>query len=449
MTALFLFLLLMIPLHVFYLVEQRDYHNVMQQGIRSGSLARWISWNLRVTESGELELPVDIPKLFAFQRVQIRNSQQLIELDTGWISSEALFPGGTLLPPPEKDMVVQSTDGSVKAGTIAPFIMYHTVAYTVWDGRNGTVTFYSDKRPLLLRKKRIKRLTLLFSLLYAVCAGIGILFFHRRYTLPLLSLSRKVGEGAVETIQKEAERSDEIGALAAAYISAVTRLHRRNASHREFTSDIMHELKNPLGGIRNGLEHLLSREIRSEEKELLQKLVQESGRLELLLSSIHELGSYEAVDYSDQSANVVQVLKNILAFYQDKSLYCSSDLSGKAGLLAPLPPDDLGRALRNLIDNALDFSPGGESVQLSFEKEQNFILIQVKDRGQGIPDAVSKLVYRRFYSRRSEGRDMQHTGLGLAITRRIAEKAGGSLSHSKNTPRGTCFSLRLPIINNY
>ena len=106
-------------------------------------------------------------------------------------------------------------------------------------------------------------------------------------------------------------------------------------------------------------------------------------------------------------------------------------------------------AIRNLVDNALQYTPGGGTVtvRLLADPFGQVAVLQVEDNGPGIAEAERELVFQPFY--RATASEVDGSGLGLAIVREIAERHGGSVSiepaQPRNQPPGTCVTLRLPL----
>jgi two-component system sensor histidine kinase ChvG len=110
----------------------------------------------------------------------------------------------------------------------------------------------------------------------------------------------------------------------------------------------------------------------------------------------------------------------------------------------------LGQVLRNLVTNAISFSPPGGTITLSGWREPGRVLVTVEDEGPGIPADKLNSIFERFYSERPEGEKFgQHSGLGLSISRQIVEAHSGTLAaDNMQDPdghvRGACFTIDLP-----
>ena len=107
----------------------------------------------------------------------------------------------------------------------------------------------------------------------------------------------------------------------------------------------------------------------------------------------------------------------------------------------------LARALENLIDNAVSFSPPGGLVQIAATRDNDHVLIRVEDQGPGVPENAREVIFNRFHSLRPDTEDFgKHSGLGLAIARAIIDGHGGQImvEDRPSGAAGACFVIRLP-----
>jgi signal transduction histidine kinase len=105
------------------------------------------------------------------------------------------------------------------------------------------------------------------------------------------------------------------------------------------------------------------------------------------------------------------------------------------------------QALRNLIGNAIKYTPDGGTVTLSLEREENMAYIKIKDTGLGIPASDVPHIFDRFYRVHDKGHEgIGGNGLGLAIVKAIAEDHGGDVTVESEVGKGSCFTLKLPLM---
>jgi two-component system sensor histidine kinase ChvG len=112
-------------------------------------------------------------------------------------------------------------------------------------------------------------------------------------------------------------------------------------------------------------------------------------------------------------------------------------------------PDRLGQVLRNLIDNAVSFSPEGGVVAIAVARERDEAVVTVTDDGPGVPAMARDMIFERFYSERPDAESYgQHSGLGLSIARSIIEALDGHIEADDRPDgrQGACFRVVLPLV---
>ncbi len=212
----------------------------------------------------------------------------------------------------------------------------------------------------------------------------------------------------------------------------------------EFMQNVSHQLKTPLAIILNSLSERESsahtiNEIRKEVKHLvtvvddmlLLALVESSADIPLNKQNILDL-LIEAVDMTGERAKEkgVSIRLNV-----DEKIHDKIDTSR-----IPVMEDLFISAIRNLLDNAIDFSPKGDVVEVYLTKEEESFIIQIKDSGPGIPHEFVPKLFERFT--RIKTKDRKGSGLGLSITKKIIDLHNGSIQ-LKEDQKGTTFEIRL------
>lgn len=245
-------------------------------------------------------------------------------------------------------------------------------------------------------------------------------------------------------------RKDEIGDLSRALSSLSERLEKRISYIDGFTSDLLHELKNPLAAIRGATD--LALEAASGEAErtrLLERVRDEERRMERLLAGLREMGGIDnRLDgESVQPVDLRALVPVALARYPHRDYPTVrvrfEDAVGKPAL-ARVNSDRLVQAITNPVDNAVSFSPAGSAVTVRLHESDGTYIVDVDDEGPGIAEPSRGKVFDRFYSDRPEGERQSHSGLGLAIVKAIAAGYGGSCSIGSGPEGGCRFRLALP-----
>ena len=230
---------------------------------------------------------------------------------------------------------------------------------------------------------------------------------------------------------------------------------RRNEQHDSFINAVTHELKTPIASIRLYLETLQSREVEDQRRREFYRLM--LGDTDRLLSTVEQVlkaGQAGQRDAKHQRSDVEfdGLVKECIDLVRTRhhlepgALEYEAVASNGAGARVFGNADELRTAVANLLDNAVKYSPGHVEVAVRLETGQKNVVLQVRDRGVGIPQEELKRIFKRFY--RVSSRSLAHvkgTGLGLFIVRSIARKHGGKVfAQSAGEGQGTTVTLELP-----
>lgn len=234
--------------------------------------------------------------------------------------------------------------------------------------------------------------------------------------------------------------------LFALIMSDLTPFKRLSEVRRDFVAHLAHEFRTPLTAIEGYVENLLE-EAPAELKADLEIVLKNARRLSRLLKDLQVLSRLELQGIPEEDFEVVELKEVVLTALE--TLF--PEASRKDVSLRFVPPkgstlirasfDDLLRALINLIENAVKFSPRGGVVEVGLKARKDWWLITVRDEGPGIPESEKDRVFERFY----RGKDhRQGTGLGLAIVKHVVKAHGGKIELETLVGKGTTFYLYLP-----
>ncbi len=231
-------------------------------------------------------------------------------------------------------------------------------------------------------------------------------------------------------------RRDEIGEVARALQDSARALWARMDAIERFAADVSHEIKNPLSSIRSAIETLLRIEDLNRQRRLLSIINDDVRRLDRLITDISDASRVDA-ELSRARAEpvaVVPMLSVLAEIHQATRSAGQPVLSVSAGpadkpLTVMAVEDRLVQVLRNLIGNAISFSPpDGQIVLSAAAVSGGMVEIAVTDQGPGIPAAKLGSIFDRFYSERPTSENFgQHSGLGLSISRQIVEALRGTI----------------------
>lgn len=239
------------------------------------------------------------------------------------------------------------------------------------------------------------------------------------------------GIGREEHLPEFSERRDEIGDLSRSLSEMTRALYNQIDAVERFAADVAHELKNPITSLLSAVETLE----RSTDPEVQQKLIailrDDVRRLERLITDVSEASRLDAeLTRGDlEPLDLFPMMQSIVDGYHSVGLKRGIELeleASKAGLVSGIE-QRLGQVWRNLIDNALSFSPEGGTVKVSLKTGRHTVRLAVEDEGPGLPQNAEK-IFKRFYSERPDGEAFGvHSGLGLAISRQIIDAHGGRI----------------------
>ncbi|MBL8103205.1 MAG: hypothetical protein JNM02_11780, partial [Anaerolineales bacterium] len=215
-----------------------------------------------------------------------------------------------------------------------------------------------------------------------------------------------------------------------------------------------HDLKNPLTTI-SGFSKLLEQvgPLNPQQHEFVGYIQNASNTMNELVQNMLSLAQ---MDLDSQKKYTTVDMQKLLAEIVDEFIPQAGkkEQSLKFTLLsAPVPvngdPLQLHQLLRNLLGNAIKYTPTGGEIQLDAKVDGSQILFNIKDNGFGIPAADLPFIFDRFYRvRNGKASDIEGNGLGLAIVKSITEQHGGQINVESELDKGTCFSISLPILEN-
>lgn len=233
--------------------------------------------------------------------------------------------------------------------------------------------------------------------------------------------------------------SGEVRELADALDVMVREQRERLRYVTEFTADVAHELKSPLTSIRGAAELLREGAFDDEaaRARFLSNIELDAERLDRLVSRLLELSRIDASAEPVVPVALDDVIASVVA--RTDSHDQPVRVSGEAGLRVRGRPHDLERALSNLVENALRFSPPAAPVRIEVARVGERVEIAVADEGPGVPEGDRARVFQRFFTTDAE---RAGTGLGLAIVLSVASACGGS-ARLAPSERGARFVLSL------
>lgn len=285
------------------------------------------------------------------------------------------------------------------------------------------------------------------------------------YALPLLALLlwlavhlglRPLDRVATEIARRHPQRLDavdiqgapaEVRPLIGQLNQLLLRVAESLDNTRRFTADAAHELRTPLAAIRAQAQVAQSRHDRDEQARALQQVLRGCDLATHLIEQLLTLARLDAAGLPARApVDLRALLADLLAEMAGSAIEAQVEVALEDGpsIQVPVQPGLLRILLRNLIDNAIRYSPAGSEVCVTIRDCGDQAAIDVVDGGPGIPAAELERVFDRFY--RVLGSAQAGSGLGLSIARRIAEIHGGQLVLApREGAAGLIASVRLPL----
>jgi heavy metal sensor kinase len=285
-------------------------------------------------------------------------------------------------------------------------------------------------------------------------AALGGWLLAQRALSPIVAMAdraRRIGASDLHRRLPVANAADELGRLALTFNELLDRLARAFDQQRQFMADASHELRTPLMAIRSAADVTLQRPTREpEEYRTALALVGEQGqRLSRLVDDMFTLARADAghAPLQRRTFYIDELVAEVARAGTQIGSARQVNVTVEATAESPFAGDEelLRRMLMNLVDNAVRHSPDGEAVRVSLGCTSDSCRITIADNGPGIADADRDRIFDRFY-RADKARDASGgAGLGLAISRWIAEAHGGTLTLDPSRGRGATFTVVLPV----
>jgi two-component system, OmpR family, sensor histidine kinase BaeS len=282
--------------------------------------------------------------------------------------------------------------------------------------------------------------------LVALLTGLAV---ARRLTRPvahIIAVTRARGRGERTARVGRVQAPDELRELAVAFDQMAEMLDRHEQVRRDLVADIAHELRTPMAILQAGHEALLD-EVAEPTPEELVSLRDEVLRLAQMVDDLQVLAA------ADAAALQLELVRCDLA---DIAAAAADSLAGRYGMAGHTldrelesaevfaDPRWLHQVVTNLLTNALKFSPSGSSVLITVRRAGDEAVLEVTDRGVGIPAEDLPRIFDRFWRGRLAAQT-SGSGIGLAIAAELARAHGGTLAASSSPGQGTRMILALQL----
>jgi dedicated sortase system histidine kinase len=263
-----------------------------------------------------------------------------------------------------------------------------------------------------------------------------------------------IDDSGVITLDKaswpELNNIDELGDLSRGYRKLLLRLQEYNDYLKTLSSKLSHELRTPIAVVKSSLENLSQVEEENLKKQYCQRAQEGINRLNSILNAMSTASrieqsvtnaEFEKVDLNQFFVLLVDTYNDT---YRASELKFTSEVSNGHAFIAQ---ELFVQMVDKLVDNAVDFSPKGEAIDIKLTSDKNFLSIHIENAGPLLPESMKGQLFESMVSLRpsSDSKNKTHLGLGLYIARLIAELHKGHIvANNRDDGSGVVFSIVLP-----
>jgi signal transduction histidine kinase len=292
----------------------------------------------------------------------------------------------------------------------------------------------------------------IINLLFFIPALIGGHMLARKAMEPVSAISKKLAKITSDNLNERVdvpETSDELEELASTSNSLLDRIAQAFSRERQFIGDVAHELKTPVATLQGGIELALSKNrTNGEYKRTFSDTLIDVNRLSTTIRNILDLAwlGAENANLTEHHFNIsatTMELKDIATkLAAQKHITIQGEIEPNVSILGT--EEKIYRAILNVIDNAIKYTPQDKTVTISLYKKRKMAIVQVQDTGIGISEKDRSHIFDRFY-RGSKTAKTVGSGLGLAIAQGIIQAHGGDIKISSTVGKGTSVVISLPL----
>ncbi len=301
-----------------------------------------------------------------------------------------------------------------------------------------------------------------FIIRTAISVAIVILIFsfvlNRYFLKPIKNLvnytniiKKKSNEKTnIEVIKK---RNDEIGVLSKSLHEMTNELHKRINAAENFSTDLVHEIRNPLASLKSASEIISETDDKNQREKLINIISHDVERIERLITDYSQMLkdevaiSSEKMEKLDLKIIAKSVVDDFNSIYNSKKgISVQLKTNGSKDYIILGIENRIEQIIANLLDNSISFSKNNQEIQVELNKIENGkINLNVIDQGEGFRENDTKKIFKRFYSNRPE-KFGEHSGLGLNIVKNLVELHNGLIHATNNKDKGAKIEIEFPKV---
>ena len=331
-----------------------------------------------------------------------------------------------------------------------------TLTAPVKDGEGNIIAalfLHTDMSRINASIRQVWMDVLLYSCVAVLTAFLSVSYITGRITKPIIDMNATVlrfSKGAFN-LRIPAQGQDEVAQLGKSFNLMADALNNLEEARRSFVANVSHELRSPLTSMRGFLEAMQDGTIPQEEApKYLAIVIDENRRMTNMVNDLLDLARIESgqtvlhLSPFDINELIARTLLTFEARIDAAKIEVQLDFS-EEHCYVEADADQIAQVLRNLIDNAIKFTPGGGRLRLSTEPERKLVWVRVSDSGKGVAKEDIPYLFDRFYKAEKAHTpgNQSGTGLGLSIVKRIIEAHGQDIGVESQPGQGTTFTFTL------
>ena len=329
------------------------------------------------------------------------------------------------------------------------------------DVTTGYIVVTNEANDILIAVSERKNFIVRTVLAIALVILIFSLFLNKYILKPigfLVSFTEAIKNKSDQNIdiQKFFVREDEVGKLTKSIDEMTKELQKRTTRAETFSTDLAHEIRNPLASLKGASELLDKTDNQNDRNKLFEIINHDVERIERLITDYSQMLKDEASLSREKmlKVNLMKIILNVVEDFrqdlinQNKKIEILTNFSNKdeKNYFIVGIENRLEQVIANLLDNAISFSNDKQKIEIDLTETSNNFVMTIKDQGPGFSEASPQKIFKRFYSNRPS-KFGEHSGLGLNIAKNIVELHKGAIAASNRiNQKGAQVEVLLPKI---
>lgn len=299
----------------------------------------------------------------------------------------------------------------------------------------------------------------ILAMVFTIIIGLLSLWFLTRSLRKILYAVKRFREGDLSSRVAHAEQSDlkllatSFNEMADTLVKNIEDMQAVDKFRRELIANISHDLRTPLSILKGYIETLQIKDesLSKEDKEqYINIILSNSDKLSLLISQLFEYSKLEShqIEPQKEPFSITDLILDLIESYKVIAEKKKINIKLNAGKTMPLVFADISlveRAIQNLIDNAIKYTPEGGDITLETVADNENVVFRISDTGPGIKEQEQAFIFER-YKQAKTSHQKEGAGLGLAIVQKIMELHNTKISLESSSSKGSTFLFYLPVV---